>query len=460
MEKKLVGPLVLIILIVGSIAVPWVTHVLKPNSNGPAPGETPKPVETPVNHTKIAFFAQGLDANIHELSEVYPLRGYTDKTNFAGMVQSIQRLESVSRVLNPKFGNPEKGRKRFMPFSAEIVPARDSNIEEVKRELEEKSILTDVVAFRKAIVKLPVHIKVKSLKQDLNISRDVNLEEPFASCIVLPDAKEGDHLKITLYLQMAGQEVVKETLQGSMEQDLSTQPKYHEAELEAVISRVKNSLGFEGWIPYTGFDENQVKRDLADINGVESADFKLVLRGNSFGVNVALSGKDANKLKEDLNTTLLGVNGVKKVSFSLDKNRLSVHASFEQGKYAQLRPNALKALGSVLADHNFELVDPTASASGSVVFSDLNSSREVAIKSSAVLLNHSIRIKLWQDAFFDVNVLPTSDGNFTVPPEQQEMPLRATPGTKPGNSVKVKVYFATVRGNFAVGERVRTALAK
>lgn len=457
MDKKLVGPLVLVILIVGSMIVPWVTHALGQSGNKKGPSETPAPLETPADNSKVDFFAEGVDANIQELSQVYPLRGYTDKTNLAVMVESIQSLESVSRISNPKFGNPEKGKKRFMPFSAEIVPARDSNIEEVKRDLNEKSILTDIVVFRKAMVKLPVHIKVKSLKQDLNISRDINLEEPFASCIVLTDSKTGDHLKVTLYLQMAGQQLIKETLQGSMEKNLSAQPKYHEAELETSISRLENSLGFGGWIPYTGFDENKVRHELSDLNGVESADFKAVVRGNSFGVNVAISGnKDVNKLKEDLNTALLGVSGVKKVFFDSDKNKLSAHASFEQGKYSEIRPAVLKALGSAFKDYNFELVDPTASVNGNAKFSDANASTEIALKASAVLSGYGIKVRILQDAFFDANVLPSSDGNFAVPAGQQEMPLKVPPGTKAGDRVKVKVYFTTIRGKITPGEQART----
>lgn len=459
MDKKLVGPLVLIVLIVGSMVVPWVTHALKPAGNHTTPSETPVPGETPADNSKVAFFAQGVDANIQELSQVYPLQGYTDKTNLATMIESIQRLESVSRVLNPKFGNPERGRERFMPFSAEIVPSRDSNIEEVKRELVENSILSDVVAFRKAIVKLPVHIKVKSLKQDLNLSRDVSLEEPFASCIVVTNALVGDQLKVTLYLQMAGQRVLKETLQSSMEEDLSMQPKYHKAEFETSIARVENYLGFEELFPYNGFDRNNLKQSLLGVNGVETADFKLLLRESSFEVKMPLSGsEDANKLKKDLNAVLLPLPGVEKVSFALDENKLSAHAAFKQEAYATVRSGALKALKSTFPDSNFEFVDPKASIQGSVGFSADASAEEIAKNSHVVFQLFGLKPVIWQNTFFDANFLPATDGNFSVPEGQQEMPLRAKPGSKPGDAVKVNVYFSTIRGKITPEMQARTEL--
>lgn len=244
MEKKVLGPLLLVILIVGSMISWGILELKKQQEEQPLTPEQPTE-PTPENFPQIAFYADDVDANIHELAALYPIYGFTNETNLMNVAQSIQSLESVERVFSPEFYDPVPEKERFMPFYAEIVPTRDSNIERVMEEIESEGILTELEAYRKAVVKIPQKLTLYSLQRDLNISRDHNFEEPFAICTVTTDSMVGDRLKIRLILSMRGDQVLRETMEAYMKENLSAMPQIHQAMVAEKISSIDRMLGFE-----------------------------------------------------------------------------------------------------------------------------------------------------------------------------------------------------------------------
>lgn len=451
MKKRLFGPLLLIVLIVGSIVGSAVIELTKGDNTEPTPNPTITP--PPEDRKEIAFSAQNVDANLTELTEVHPIYGFTDETNLVEVVQAIQSLESVSRLRETKFHQPQKDKERFMPFSAEVIPVMDSNISTVKKQIREKNILTELKVFRKGVIKIPVHLKLHSIQRDLNIVRDHNFEEPFASCVVSSEAKTGDHLKVRLYLKMVGKEVIRESMQAEVMENLSSKPVLHKAMVDANISSMGKTLQFKEKVLRSELEEKAIEKDLNEIGGVESAEVNFSDLENAFSIELSPEQiTDLNSLKVDLNKHFSKLEGVKRVFFYEDSNGFEARVSFDLTKdYASLRPQALEVSETVLGDYNYEFVDPMVTVSGVIEFSEVNTAKIVeGVKER--LSFYGIEPDLKQQAFFKATNLKDQETGeeFPLPQEKQRMQIGVSPSLKPKDQISVQVSFYTVRGEVMI----------
>ncbi len=453
MEKRVFGSLLMIVLIFGSMAGYAILYFLEGGEGTEAPFPSPTPPWAGEDKSKVFYFAENVDANIVELTEKYPLQGYTSETNLAVISQELQRLEGIDRVLSARFFNPAEEREEFMLFSAEIIPSLDSNIESVLHALKTRGLLSEPNAGRKVVVKVPPRVSLKSVDRDLNISRDYNFEEPFAVVIASTGARVGDRLKINLYLELAGSELLRETLQGDLVKNISAERTLHLAEFTSGIKGVENSLGFEEQFYYSGFDVNSLKGALESIKGVQGADASLSAAGNSFTASFLPGEKDLNSFKEDINSALGSVSGVSGISFSFDGNSgvLKASALFEEEQgFAAVKPAAESALQDLNSE--FALTGPTAFISGSLAFSDANAVK-IAETATETLQSYGVEASVWQDAVFETGSFVEADTNkeFFFPDGNREFLIRVEPGTKPGTLKEMQAFFYTVRGEVLEG---------
>jgi len=455
MDKKVFGPLVLVLLIFGSLASMAIVELTKQEPEEPGNGPGPTPPETPVDTTQIAFYAEDVDANITEFMELHPIHGYTDETNLAELVQALQGLESVSRIIGPRYLEPEPGKERFMPLDAEIVPAKDSNAWEFLEEAEAKGVLSEITAFRKAVVKIPVSVPLKSLSPDLNLSRDQNFEEPFVVSIVTLDSLVGDNLKIRLYLKMAGTQLLRETIEGEIMENLSSAPQFHQASLETEISRLEESLGFEARIAWNGFEGAALAGRLEELPGVDAAEAELFGTGNAFTISLSRQGiEDINSLERDLNAEISAVDGVSIVFPSHDENTLELRITFDTSKdYATIRTLVGQAVESLLPDAVLEFTHPSANLQGSVSFPADQNTQMLALKSGSIFAEYGIESIPWRNAYFEAESLVdgATEEEFPLSEENREFPVRALAGAGLGDKMALQIVFYTIRGEVVSG---------
>ncbi|MCX6802771.1 MAG: hypothetical protein NT067_06695 [Candidatus Diapherotrites archaeon] len=445
MDKKAIGSIALVALILGS-TIGWGILELQSNQTQDNGGDTavePTPEEKPT----IYFVAENLDANIFELSSVYPMKGYTDETNLARVLQALNALDSVDRLVTAEFQNPEPAKERFMPLYAEVVPAKDYNIEAVVEEIESKGVLSDLAVSRKAVVKIPVLVSMKSAQADLNLSKDVNFEEPFAGAIVSVDSAAGDELAVTLSLAMKGDEILKETVIAYMSENFSASPVNRLSETSAKIARLDGFLGFEKTIKYNGFDETAFKASLDGLQGVQKTEVLLGGISNSFALEINAEGTDLNALEQDINSAFSGIGGITKVAFTESGGALNARITYNaESGYPVIRPLAVSGAEKILAGKDYNFVDPTADLNCVLFLSD-GSPSETALAARAAAALYGIDANFWQQAFFDANSLTDfqTGEEFVFPAGISQLPVRVAPGSELGQDLNLQILFQTTR---------------
>ncbi|MEM0359901.1 MAG: hypothetical protein QXK06_01010 [Candidatus Diapherotrites archaeon] len=446
MDKKAIGSLVLVLLIFGSLVAMGLNYLLehKPNDGDKPPVEEP----TPSSQPQIYYFAQDLDANVFELSQVYPLKGYTSETNLSNVTSELSSLESIDRIFAAEFQNPEPDRERFMPVYVEILLKPGKSIDDATSEISSKGILSDIVASRKAVVKVPSIVSLKSVQSDLNLSKTVTLEEPFVSAIVSTDAMSGDELKIVLYLAMKGEEIVGETMTAYMSDNISAKPRFRITQTSGKIARLDNFLGFEKKVSYNGFDPLELKAALEGINGVQKAEVLLESINSSFSIDANISGKDLNMLKQDLNSAFNAINGITGISFTETGTLLSITLSYnlEEG-YAKIMPVAVAKAEEILASKDYSLKHPTADLN-CILFLSGNPA-EIARSAESVFSSFGVDGNFWQQAFFEIKTLTdkSTGEEFAFPQGISELPVRVKPGSEINTDLNLQIIFQTTRKN-------------
>jgi copper chaperone CopZ len=334
-----------------------------------------------------------------------------------------------------------------MPLYAEVIPAKDYNIGAVVEEINSKGILSDLAVSRKAVVKIPLVISMKSVQADLNLSKDVNFEEPFAGAIVSIDSMVGDELKVTLSLAMKGNVISRETMQAYMSDNLSIYPVRRLAETSAKIARLDDFLGFDNTIKYNGFDLNALKASLEGIDGIQKAEISLEQIGGSFGLDINAAGTDINTMKLDVNSAFTALAGITKVALTESEGKLNANITYDpETGYAAIRPLALAEAEKILAGKNYAFVDPNADLNCVLFFSGLVPS-EIALNAKAAMAVQGVDLNFWRQAFFDANSLADfqTGEEFVFPEGISELPVRVKPSSEIGRDLNLQILFQTTR---------------
>ncbi|MFH1234147.1 MAG: hypothetical protein V1493_00870 [Candidatus Diapherotrites archaeon] len=445
MDKKAIGSIALVALILGS-TIGWGMLELMSNQEQDGGGDVPIG-PTPVEEQTIYFIAENIDANVFELSSLYPLKGYTDETNLAKVLEELNLLDSIDRLAAAEFQNPDPSKERFMPLYAEVIPAKDYNIGAVVEEITSKGILSDLAVSRKAVVKIPLRISMKSAQADLNLSKDVNFEEPFAGAIVSVDSMAGDELKVTLSLAMKGDIIARETMQAYMSDNISIYPVRRLAETSAKIARLDDFLGFENTIEYNGFDLNALKASLEGIAGIQKAEVSLEGIGGSFALDINAAGTDINAMKQDINSAFTALAGITNVQFTESEGKLNAVIAYDpETGYQAIRPLAVAEAEKLLAGKGYAFVDPSADLNCVLFFSEAVPS-ELALNAKAAVAAQGLDLNFWQQAFFDANSLADfqTGEEFVFPEDITELPVRVDPGAEIGQDLNVQILFQTTR---------------
>jgi len=452
MEKKILGPLLIAVLIFGSMLS---MVVLNNNNNDVGPGgpsiePTPTP---PVESPPVAFNARGVDANVFELNSVFPVRGFTSETNILTVENKLTSLGSVDRVLSKQFENPVEGREDFMPVLAELLLS--PNIEPAEARAEISTVLSGLEFYRMAVVKIPVGLDAVP-EGDAN-AVSISFAEPFASCIVGSDTLVGDELTIALSFYAQGEIPIRESVRGAMEENITAKPVKKTVFSEANISGISSMFGFDGEFYYAGFDVNSVKQEIESIKNIESVELGLASVQLAFSVSADLTeGDDVNALKADLNSAFMAIDGIERVVF-FEGDEFDSRIVYNQlNGYGAVRAQAIAAAETVFEGRIFKFTDPLAELHGSIDLSnsfDLNFT-ETFLQVESVFSFFNVSVPIWQPAMFDVNELidPDTGLDFNLP--TNSFPVKVSPGTLPGDLVNVEVVLSIERGEVVSAEAV------
>jgi hypothetical protein len=334
-----------------------------------------------------------------------------------------------------------------MPLYAEVIPAKDYNIEAVVEEIKSKGILSDLQVSRKAVVKIPLRVSMKSAQADLNLSKDVNFDEPFAGAIVSIDSMVGDELMVQLSLAMKGDVISRETMQAYMSDNISIYPVRRLAETSAKIARLDDFLGFENTIKYNGFDLNALKASLEGIGGIQKTEISLEQIGGSFALDINAAGTDINTMKLDVNSAFTALTGITGVLFTESEGKLTAEITYDTEKgYTAIRPLALAEAEKILAGNGYSFVDPSADLNCILFFSEAVPS-EIALNAKAAMAAQGVDLNFWQQAFFDANSLTDfqTGEEFVFPAGISQLPVRVKPGSEIGQDLNLQILFQTTR---------------
>jgi len=443
MDMKVVGPIVLVLIIVGTMIAPWVSNALKVDTSEPTP--FPDVFSTPVDTTQYTFYAEMVDGNIFELADSYPLLGYTDETNIIVVQERILALGSIMRLDKPAFRDPDSSREKFMPFFAEVIPLKDRNMAAIVLELEASGILEDIEYGRTGFVKIPTVLHVRAYPDDLNIERDVNFAQPFVFAQFDADALIGDRLQLDVVFNMVGDELLKESVQAQSRVNISASPEKHTSTFETKISKLEETLGFDESVSFTGFKESEMETALLEVTGIEGIDFNMELQDSFFGLLAAPEAEDINSLKQDLNAALSSLENVSSIFFFPDDSSINMRAGFVEGSYAELRPVVIEAIDSVLGETDYNFEDPTARLTALIEFS--GDANIIAFTAATKMNEFDALVPIWQDAFFRAESLKDDETGeeFALVTEDAEQKIRVRPGSTEGQSILVEVIFPTIR---------------
>ncbi|MEM4663115.1 MAG: hypothetical protein QXM75_03785 [Candidatus Diapherotrites archaeon] len=290
-----------------------------------------------------SFQARDIDATVAEMTSTYTFLGYTDNYNKDDLVSKIESTLG-SKISSANYRPELSTDKTAFVFSA--VLKTDSNIDIISKKLQDDNILFDVSAYRHVIAKVPTKITFKAI--DSNETRDVNLEEPFISVIVSPDTEKEDKLKITIYAQLQGNQLVKGTMQAFEEQNLSSQLYFFRQDINAKIVSIENSFIFNQSFDYVALDTNNIETRLKALDGIDDALVqasvqKPLLFKIEFG---EISKEEKEKLVQDLNEALAilkeTTKKMKDFSVAYDENKskkieLTVEFENSEESYAEVK---------------------------------------------------------------------------------------------------------------------------
>jgi len=450
------GPLLIAVLIFGSMLS---LVVLNSDDNQAPQGPTEQLSDLtpsdPVETLPVEFKAQGVDANVYELSSVFPVHGYTSETNILTLENELMSLASVDRILSRQFENPVEGKADFMPVLAELL--LNPSIDPLEARAEISTVLSDLEFFRMAVVKIPTEIGAIT-EGDANIAL-ITFAEPFASCIVGSDALVGDELTIVLSFYAQDKTPIRESIRGAMEENISAKPIEKTVFSSENISAISPLFGFDGEVFYSGFSDDAMKLELERIESVESVSLNLASVQLAFSVSTALTEEDdVNALRDDLNSAFMAIDGIERVVF-FEGEELDLRVIYSQEKgYGAVRAKAIAVTEALLDGRSYKFTDPLAELHGSIELTesqDLDFT-EAYLEVEEVFSLFNVSIPIWQPAMFDVNELldPDTGIDFNLPTNR--LPLKVEPGTAIGDPVNVEIIISIERGEVASAEAALT----
>jgi len=411
-------------------------------------GRSKQPVDQnePANLPLVQFEGHNIDANIEQLTSTYRIYGHTTNYNPSELLARINRVAGIDSVYSPSaryVRDKQNPNKTFFVFDATIK--KDYNIYSVLSSLEKQKILSDVGAYRKAMVKIPVKVKLKRL--DANITKTVTLDNPFITAVVNLNAEPKDVLKITLYVQLKGNAPVKNTIEAYQEKNISLTPAYISLDLNAPIVALISTVTASKAIAYDGFDVNALRAKLHSFKDVNKVTAELSLQSNRFSVNILDSNLPLSAIVNDLNKFK------KKPITKIKRDQNIIVVSFNASS-AENYVKAKRTVTSLLQQKGvkFKASDVNALFNTKITFNDTVQAKDLLphVKDIvAALKKYSVPLAVSdfaQSGYLDINYVTRRDIGIKIP-IKKPVSARLNLGHNVGDIVHANVAFYAVRGN-------------
>ncbi|MEM4598694.1 MAG: hypothetical protein QW400_03335 [Candidatus Diapherotrites archaeon] len=319
-------------------------------------GDNIKPTPTPVLQAK-GFYAEDINGLVTELTSTYVIFGYTNNYNMQELIGQI-RAAGFDSVSSPNYRTDLGQENAAFVFNTNLK--KDANLEALIGKLESSKTLTNVSAYRQAIVKIPTKVTLKEI--DSNATKDINLEEPFIPVIVSTETMKGDSLKISFYAQIQGDAIVKGTVQAFEQVNLSSQPYIFFADVNAKIENIEASFVANHLLNYSALSQEEIENEIKAIEDINDAVVHISIH-EPLKFKIDLSGiasEDQNRTLQDINSAVLGIvsESIKKASMSYDANKkiATVSVEFEDSEesYKEAKSKISELLGSKSLSYSAE----------------------------------------------------------------------------------------------------------
>jgi hypothetical protein len=455
-KRKMLFSLFMAIVIIGSILS------LAINPRGKAKEQPPINATPPVEPPKGRFKAEYVDANIEQLTSTYRVYGYTDNYNTYELLEQIKAIKGIKDIYNPGYRESTQSEQQKVLFVFDATLEKDYNIEAIFSALEEKGILSNVGAYRKAMVKIPTEVKLKGV--DNNVTKKVTFDTPFIVALVSLNSEPGDMLKITLFTQLQGDVPIKNTIEAFEEQNISAAPAFFEQDLNASITSLENAIMVSQETAYNGFSLDSLKADINALQDINESTVTMHFLSDKFTVKIWTDSNiesiiaDLNGFKEE---------PIKKVepSKKLDENTIVFEVNFDSGS-AENYVNAKQTLASMLESKgvSFEIGDANAFLDVKITTARSMQGEEakaMAKKIADVFANYGVRLSdssFTQEATLDINSVTRPDTGASIP-VKEPVAARLMLGHAVGDVVEVKVSFYAMRNELIYMLATEKALA-
>jgi len=293
MEKKQILIIFIAIIMIASIigfAVTSSQNTNKTNTNTEQKPSTEEPV--------LEFSASNVEGTINSLLFSGLIIGCTSKQDLTEINRELLKIKTIKAITSSMFFK-EPRLCNNLGFRAEMVFDSNTDFSLLSNEVQEKAGLSNIVIYRKAIVKIPQNVKLKGagIAADLNITKDFNFSQPFVEAFVEPNTLEKDNVLVDLQLQLKGNQIV--SVNAFVSQNLSLY-SFHEIERTTKLFSLEKKIVFElKNAEYDGFNTAEIEARLKDLNEVSNALIKVSdLSKFSVIVNYSdLNSIDFNKLE-------------------------------------------------------------------------------------------------------------------------------------------------------------------
>ncbi|MCD6479103.1 MAG: hypothetical protein J7L44_04440 [Candidatus Diapherotrites archaeon] len=454
-KRKMLFSVFMAIVIIGSILS------LAINPKGRAREEPQANATPPVEPPKGTFKAENVDANIEQLTSSYRIYGYTENYNTYELLEQIKAIKGIKGIYNPAYRESKQLEQKVL-FVFDATLEEDYNIEAVFDALEEKGILSDVGAYRKAMVKIPPEIELKGI--DNNATKKVKFDTPFIVALVGLNSKPGDMLKITLFAQLQGNVPIKNAIEAFEEQNISAMPAFFEQDINASIESLKNTILVSQEIAYNGFSLDSLKADLNALKDINDSTVTVHFLSDRFMVRV-WADSNTDSLLADLND--FKEKPIEKIELSkrLDKNAVLLEVSFDSSS-AENYAGAKQTLASMLESKgvSFEIGDANAFLNARITLARSVHGKDaetIAEKIATVFANYGVLLSessFAQEAALDINSVTRPDTGASIP-VKEPVAARLTLGHNVGDVVEAKVSFYAMRNELVYITAVEKALA-
>jgi len=425
---------------------------------------------TPAQPTPISqaenFIAKNVDANITELTTGYKIYGYTENYNIYELTEQI-RGAGFERVDAPAYRTNANAKTLFV-FDTSL--RRDENIDSLLNALEKNKILENPGAYRKAVIKIPANVRFEN--PDTNEKKDINFEEPFLVALVALDSLQGDKLKVTIYAQIQGNQLIRNTINAYEEDNLSIRPLSFKQDINAQIESIENAFNIFQSTKYAGFDDEKLKADVLELHDINDFTINLLL-SSTFNANISLDAnkKNASEIVQDLNKDLNSIVSAPitsaKISYDENSHEARISITFETKpakNYALARESVSKWLEKKGLQFEIEPVQALIDAKVSLAQSlPASKRRELGKKIVEIFAKHSTQIddsRFVETGYIKANSVKRPDTNAVVNIVEPVRTVLAF-GHEPGEYVEVELNFYMQRdvllGADAVEKRIAYA---